>query len=107
MGYKARARDLQRVTDLRKINLALEGYYNGNDKYPPTSCGIDGYDCTSLDASAYITSGQTEWASSPITMNHDTTQGYISQFLSPLLPEETSALTLSAGALEKNLAPYL
>ena len=65
--YKARARDLQRVTDLRKINQSLEGYFAANDKYPPTGCGIDGYDCTTIDASAFITSGQVEWAASPIT----------------------------------------
>lgn len=114
--YKARARDLQRVTDLRKINQSLDGYFAGNDKYPPTGCGIDGYDCTTLDASAFITSGQVEWAASPIAMTErdilgnplgSSAMGYLSTLLSPFAPEETSALVLSAGALEKNLAPYL
>lgn len=126
--YKARARDLQRVTDLRKINQSLEGYFAANDKYPPTGCGIDGYDCTTIDASAFITSGQVEWAASPIAMTErdalgnpigsifgnsigGSAIGYLSVLLSPLLspfaPEETSALALSAGALERSLAPYL
>lgn len=61
-GYQARARDTIRVTDLSTINKALEGYYAANNAYPPTKCGTTGYDCTSLDSSAFITSAQADWS---------------------------------------------
>lgn len=62
LGYHARARDTVRVTDLNTINKALEGYYSLNDAYPPTECGTTGYDCTNIDASAFITSAQSKWS---------------------------------------------
>lgn len=65
-GYHARARDTIRVTDLRKINQALDGYFTAKGSYPGTACGTTGMDCTHIDATTFITSAQSEWSSKVI-----------------------------------------
>lgn len=75
-GYHARARDTIRVTDLRKINQALDGYFNAKGSYPGTACGTTGMDCTNIDATTFITSAKPEWSSKVLAFEEEK-RGYM------------------------------
>lgn len=66
LGYTARARDTTRATDLRKVAQGLDGYFTAHDVYPPTTCGIDGYDCINIDSGSFITSTESAWSTAPL-----------------------------------------
>ena len=80
-GYHARARDTIRVSDLRKINQALDGYFTTKGNYPGTSCGTTGADCTNIDQTAFITSAQTTWSSKVLAFEETRTRDIIGGIL--------------------------
>ncbi|HRH24899.1 MAG TPA: prepilin-type N-terminal cleavage/methylation domain-containing protein [Candidatus Paceibacterota bacterium] len=71
---RTKARDSQRINDLRQIRIALELYYNENGYYPPAPCG---YDCN-----GYFSSNTPEWS---------TLASYLSPYIAtlPVDPKNT------------------
>lgn len=59
-GARQKARDAQRRTDLKRLALALDLYYNANQSFPSTS-GAWWANCSSSAGGPHGTSGATGW----------------------------------------------
>lgn len=110
LGYTARARDVTRASDLRRISQALEGYYATHDVYPPTSCGTDGYDCINIDSGSFITSNQTTWSNAPVGYNPSPSplDSFTAFFTHAFTPENSYAdIAIAPDFLQATLSQYL
>lgn len=60
---RMKSRDAKRVSDLRQIKIALELYFDANNKYPATGCG---YNCNQY-RSSWLTSPQVDCSGNSCT----------------------------------------